>query len=299
MHQQVGGGQLFHEMSHGTCILQPDHRLFRQERENGFRGDFFVSIDPDIGHDADFLHFLNRKLARRIKRPDGTNLVSDKFNPVWMIIAEGINVNQSSAQGELTRLSNKIGTLEFILYQQVKNKIHVDLLADREFQCVFFKVFLINNLLGNRFRVAYNDEFPGPAVELVEHFRTRKQSLVILDPGLKSALERGWKVVNPVAQDLLKIIKKISGRFFVGQQHQMGLGGLLIHGSGDQGAGGTDKTFELETETLGPHPKSLPNKGGTFVPLPFLGKGGWGDGVYEFGFPEMLNNLLYQGTICK
>ena len=134
--------------------IQPDEGAFRQDGGNGIRCG--VPVRNDAGNNIHFFIRVAGQLGVAVEAVDFLYLVTPERNAVRIIVREGENIHDGSADGELPRSGHEVHFFKALPDQAVHQVLVPDLVAD--FQCngTLFDASPLGNTLQQRVRIGYH-----------------------------------------------------------------------------------------------------------------------------------------------
>ncbi len=112
---------------------------------------FSEKVSLNIWNEGYALHFILRHLRDRIKGPDTFYFFSKKFNPIWHLMCEGIDIQNSSTEGKLTWFIHIIFLLKTVFFQRFNDEIHPTGFILLNFQGILNERALVDHLFIQRF----------------------------------------------------------------------------------------------------------------------------------------------------
>ena len=197
-------------------VGHPNARVGRDKVEQRLDG-FVEALVADVGHHHRPGHFVDAELRDGIKLPDGVHLIAKELDAVGMVKRVGKHIDNASAHCVLPGFVHKIDFAEPVLDEHLVEEVYGVLLAQGQGKGLFGKLALTDDLFGNGFPEGDYGEPLAVAIDLVENLGAHRDVGVFRDLFLVWNPRRTWEKqhVVGVANQLLKVIEEVSGRFLV------------------------------------------------------------------------------------
>ena len=163
-----------------------------------------------IGNYDNILLLLFRQLALHLKSTDALHFIPKKIYTERELGRKRKNIDNATAYGILSRFVHVVHILETVTTQYFRNKVHIDLLTQMEFQGLVSQLLTGNDLLSQRIRIGNHAKSLLSFLQAAQHFRTENFVCSIFLPILYGATERrGEKQYLFRSQNLCQVMIEI------------------------------------------------------------------------------------------